>query len=745
MDDDQRLDGFQPVMRGSSSKFLRIAPRLLTLAGIMVVATTLAVSSFSTFSLEYFEDNITLVYFLNVVSIAVLAFVIALCVRQFWKQVRGGVAGTHLAIRFLRIFAIVTLLSLTVVYCFTFFSIRGLISGWVDKQVRETVSEASQLRELFVASIEEKVVLDLSPYLVNLEKNVETSEISRIIFDARNAGDYQEITYFSDPGSPTGIIASSGDSARIESLVPINPTNKLIEEMLSDESTPDKEPVGEIFNRADEGPMLRLLIPVRRAEPRTYNYLQVIMKLSKSSERLAEQISSVRARYDRLVFLRKPVQINFVLTLTLVTLVVLLLATWMAIKLTNRLVQPIQALSEGTRKVAAGDYEQQLAVTTNDDLGVLVESFNDMTQKIKTSQDKIEEQRSYLEIVLQNLSSGVFFISYDTSVNSINLAAASILGVSVDDFKTLSLDRLMRKNRQLMPLLSPIRDGIISEKDQWNDTVEINTELGMKVLASSTTRISAARPEHVSYVVVIEDITGLVQAQRFEAWSEVAKKVSHELLNPLQPIRLAVDRIKIKTERKLSGEDNRSLQRAYSSIDRQLDALIRIVRSMRDYADLPAIFQTELIDLNALIEEASLFHLEDDAQVRVIKRLDPVLPKINADPQLMLQVVNNIMINSKHAGLDSKNLTIELETKYIEPDRMMMKFADNGPGFDPDILDQVFELFQSTKQEKGSGLGLSIVKKIVDGHGGEISAKNRAEGGAVITIILKRNDSPGKS
>ena len=732
-------------MRESSSKFVQLMPRVLTLAGITTVTATLVVSAVSTLSLEYFEDNITFVYFLNAVSIVALAAVIAMYVRRFWKQVGSGDAGTHLAIRFLRIFAIVTLLSLSVVYCFTFFSIRGLISGWVDKQVKETVSEASQLRELFVASIEEKVVLDLSDYVAQLENTADLSEIPSIVFDARNAGGYQEITYFSDPASPTGIIASSAESIRIESLVPINPTNKLIEEMLSGDNKREKEPVGEIFSLTDEGPMLRLLIPVRRGGQNNYHYLQVIMKLSKGSERLAEQISSVRARYDRLVFLRKPVQINFVLTLTLVTLVVLLVATWMAIKLTNRLVQPIKALSEGTRKVAAGNYEQPLAVTTNDDLGVLVDSFNDMTRKIKTSQEKIEEQRSYLEIVLQNLSSGVLFINYDTSVNSINLAAASILDVSVDQFQTFELDELMRNNPQLTPLLSPIRDGIRSENEQWNDTVEISTERGTKVLTYSTTRISAVKREHVSYVVVVEDITDLVLVQRFEAWSEVAKKVSHELLNPLQPIRLAVDRIKIKTEQKLSGEDNRSLQLAYSSIDRQLDALIRIVRSMRDYANLPAVFHTEPIDLNVLIEEALLFHFEGDRQVQVKKNLDPDLPKINADPQLILQVMNNILINSRHVAQDSKNLIIEVETKYIEPDGIMLKFADNGPGFDPEILDHVFELFQSTKQEKGSGLGLSIVKKIVDGHGGEISATNRAEGGAEITMILKRVDPPDKA
>lgn len=728
-------------MSESRSRAEQIIPLLLTLAAMATVLITLVFSAVSTFSLEYFEENLTFVYLLNAISIVVLGIFVGIYVRRFWIRMKTRVAGTHLAVRILRTFAIVTLLSLSVVYCFTYFSIRGLISGWVEKQVKDTVSEASQLQEFFLDVFKEKMVLDLSEYVEQLKTTDDVNAIPRIIFDARISGDFEEITYFSDPGSPTGIIASSAESVRVQSLMPINPSNTSVGELLSGKGKLTKEPMIEIFNLAEEGLMLRLLMPVRQIGSNPYHYLQVIQKLSKSSENLAEQISAVEARYDRLIFLRKPIQINFVMTLTLMMMVVLLLAISIVMKVTNRLVQPIQALSEGTREVAAGNYERLLPVTTKDDLGGLVESFNDMTKKVKSSQEQIEEQRSFLEVVLQNLSSGVMFIDNTTTVSSINLAAASILDVSVDQFENRSLDGAIGNRPQLEPLLSPIWNGILADQNEWNGKVAINSEQGAKILTYSATRIPGEKKELASYVVVIEDISDLVQAQRFEAWTEVAKKYSHELLNPLQPIRLAVDRIKNKTDLNLSSDVSHSLDRAFKAIDRQLDALIRIAKSMKEYANLPEDFHDEPIDLNELISDAIVFHFEGDDRIQVEKDFDPELPYIESDPNLILQVMNNILINARDAGRDSENLTIRIETKYIEPDTIKLKFSDNGPGFSQKMLDHAFGLFESTKPEKGSGLGLSIVKKIVDEHGGEIEVSNSPEGGAEITIMLKSGHS----
>ena len=769
-------------MGGATSKIVRITQPSLTLIGIVIVLLTLVVSVGSTLSLEYFEDNIEYIYLFNAGSIVVLLATITHYIRQFWKSLKLKITGTRLTIGFLRNFAIVILLSLTAVYFFTFFSIRGFISEWVDTQVGQTVWEATQLEDLFRDSIEQRAEQDLKEFVDRLSRtnDEDVDQISKIVIDARKSGDFEEVIYFNDLGIQRGIVASSSKSLNIESLLPQvqeEPTIKLFGELTSvgaeqasgesiaevfvrqgeggDSGSSNVSPPGllseklgsmdvkmsgeraaDIFDLPEVGPALIMVVPVIKVELNKIHYLQVIKKLSANTLELAEQISSVKTRYDRLVYLRGPIQINFVLTLTLVMLVVLLFAIWIGIKLTNRLVQPLQVLTEGTQTVAAGNYEQQLPVTGNDDFGLLVESFNDMTKKIKSSRKEIEEQTSYLEAVLENLSSGVVFVEHDTTVRSINFTAASMLGVNEAEFRKKTLGEIMSKNSRLAPLLNPIREGIKDEKKRWDDTVEIDNKPGVQFFAYSSSKVADETSEHASYVIVIEDITRIMQAQRFEAWGEVAKKVAHELGNPLASMQLAVDRIQQKTKMKLSSEDQKILMRAYSPFYRQLDSLDRIVRSLNSYANLPAELRIGEIDLYALIDEEMNFHLGVDEKIRIEKKFDRDGLIAYVDEGMITQAVRNILFNAKHAGRYAENLTVGVETKYIERDRVSVKFYDDGPGFDPEAIDKAFNLFHSTKSVEGSGIGLSVVKKIIEDHGGEISLSNRPQGGAEIHIML---------
>ena len=467
------------------------------------------------------------------------------------------------------------------------------------------------------------------------------------------------------------------------------------------------------------------------------HYLQVVTRLHQSSERLAEKIGSIDERYRRLGSLRSPLKYSLALTLTFVTLIALQLAIWAAIKLTQRLVSPIQVLSEGTREVAKGNYEQSLPVTTRDEFGVLVESFNDMTKKIKSSQEQLrksraiaEEQRSYLEIVWRHLSSGVLFIDRESFLTNINLAAENILGVAADSVRDRSLDDIIQQNEHLAPLFSPIRDGTVNKQNEWNDTASLGTKKGQQILAYSATQLPASDAVSGSYVVVVEDITSLVEAQRAVAWGEVARRVAHELLNPLQPIHLAVDRIKRKAV--VSSGDKESLELTFDSIYRQLDSMQRLVNEFRDYEKLKDPSPSK-VDLNKLIREVVVPYSEGEQSNGVILQLDPELKEFSADTNQLVQVLNNLLINARDAVYNSENPVVTIHTKQVEPDTIQMRFVDNGPGFDEEFLDRVFEPYATTK-ERGTGLGLGIVKRIVEGHGGKISAGNHSDGGAEITI-----------
>ena len=768
---------------------------LLTLITLILVGVAI-----STLWPDYFAERSAELLILNLICISILGLLIVMYLVRLFKQQRQGVPGTRLAVRILRVFAILILSSLSFVYIFSFLSINQGIDSWFDPQMDDALEEAKQLRGVFIDSLESKLVSDLKGVIEELKEisaDAELDEyrkkVSDILFDARVAGNYEEITYFRGAPTLTGFIASSGLQTDSLVLAPQKPSEKSPQQALSDAdgttavgsqselapqnlnnqvpfhsgssavgiqfdsavqqfgtvatienlmqqtlSSSGDVPVGEILEINNRG-YLKMLLPFSIASEigTEKHYLQVVTRLHQSSERLAEKIGSIDERYRRLGSLRSPLKYSLALTLTFVTLIALQLAIWAAIKLTQRLVSPIQVLSEGTREVAKGNYEQSLPVTTRDEFGVLVESFNDMTKKIKSSQEQLrksraiaEEQRSYLEIVWQHLSSGVLFIDRNSFLTNINLAAENILGVDADSVKDRSLDDIIQHNEHLAPLFSPILDGTANKQNDWNDTASLGTNRGEQILAYSATQLPASDAVSGSYVVVVEDITSLIEAQRAVAWGEVARRVAHELLNPLQPIHLAVDRIKRKAV--VPSEDKESLKLTFDSIYRQLDSMQRLVNEFRDYDKLkdPSL---SIVDLNKLIREVVVPYTEGEQSNGVILQLDPELKEFSADTNQLVQVLNNLLINARDAVYNSENPVVTIYTKQVEPDTIRMRFVDNGPGFDKELLDRVFEPYATTK-ERGTGLGLGIVKRIVEGHGGKISAGNHSDGGAEITI-----------
>ena len=767
------METVQPEVSPLSINRSKLVTFIWTLILLTLITLILVGVAISTFWPDYFAERSAELLILNLICISILGLLIVMYLVRLFKQQRQGVPGTRLAVRILRVFAVLILSSLSFVYIFSFLSINQGIDSWFDPQMDDALEEAKQLRGVFIDSLESKLVSDLEGVIDELKEistdaklDVNRKKISDILFDARVAGNYEEITYFRGAPTLTGFIASSGlqtdslvlapqnlnsqvpfhsgssavgiqfdSAARQFGMVSQQPIENLLQQTLS--SSGDV-PVGEILEINNRG-YLKMLLPFSIASEIGIekHYLQVVTRLHQSSERLAEKIGSIDERYRRLGSLRSPLKYSLALTLTFVTLIALQLAIWAAIKLTQRLVSPIQVLSEGTREVAKGNYEQSLPVTTRDEFGVLVESFNDMTKKIKSSQEQLrksraiaEEQRSYLEIVWQHLSSGVLFIDRNSFLTNINLAAENILGVDADSVKDRSLDDIIQHNEHLAPLFSPIRDGTVNKRNEWNDTASLGTKKGQQILAYSATQLPASDAVSGSYVVVVEDITSLIEAQRAVAWGEVARRVAHELLNPLQPIHLAVDRIKRKAV--VSSGDKESLELTFDSIYRQLDSMQRLVNEFRDYEKLKDP-RPSIVDLNKLIREVVVPYTEGEQSNGVILQLDPELKEFSADTNQLVQVLNNLLINARDAVYNSENPVVTIHTKQVEPDTIQMRFVDNGPGFDEEFLDRVFEPYATTK-ERGTGLGLGIVKRIVEGHGGKISAGNHSDGGAEITI-----------
>ena len=763
----------------------------------------------------------------NLVAAIVFLLLIGMSAYQLIREYRQREPGTQLALRILRNIAVITFFSMAVVYVFSFLALSRGIDNWFELQVGEAVEEANQLRVLVFDSFETRIRTELDDVVeelatllrqqsgeripavfsnrqndesatgsfIAMEHTISSEEefsftvivgseapdtlaaenetaepatlserIFELIFRASQSADYEEITYFEDLTRAEGMVVSS--STRTESLLPVQPSQRLIEQFFldpdpmsslessgvqesgelpagSEEAGRDRRSGWELYHGEDGSALLRMLIPIPIAGPTHQHYLQVLTTLPSSSQRLAERISRLNERHERLEYLRNPLKISFVLALTFVTLFVMLLATLAAIGLTRHLVEPIRTLLEGTKAVAEGRYESLQHTTVRDDFGVLVNSFNEMTRRIKVSQEQIsqsrllaEEHSAYLEIVLEHLSSGVMFFDRDQRLTNINLATESILGINAAKLIDDRLSAMIERWDTYSPLFESIAGGIDREDSEWSDTVKLHSRQGDQILAYSGTKLPIPASASATHVVVVEDITALAEAQRGEAWKAVAQRMAHEMLNPLQPIQLAVDRIQYKTDATLTDEQRQSLELSFAAIGRQLNTLRRIVKDFQNYSK-PIELQISSLNLNKLIREVTELHEKNEQIEQIFLQLDQNLPKMSGDPDKLVQVFNNLINNAREATEDSKKTVLQIESQTTAEGNIAVSIIDNGPGFESEVLGKMFEPYATTKK-RGMGLGLEIVKRIVEAHDGTVFAENVADGvGAKVQLEFR--------
>ena len=672
---------------------------------------------------------------LSCIGIVVLIFLVIFYVVRLVRRYRMRVPGTALGIQFLLVFTSVIVSSLSLVYLYSFLSLSQSIDSWFDLQVGDAVKDVNLVDDLFIESLQDKLASDLHDYVEKLGQTEDLREISQLLFEVRSIGDFEEVTYYKNLTSPTGIIASSGID--IDSLVPQRPSESLVNRALA---ASEYQSVGEVLESEEGSPgQLRVLFPVVIPATEEQHYLQLTATLRMSSQRLLDRIGWVNIKYAQLDQEFATFKFSLVLALSLVTLLALLFATWISMAMTQKLVAPFRALSEGTQAVAKGIYDQLPSTAVSDDLGVLFSSFNEMTKRIKTSQEQLKKsrltaelQKNNLEIVLQHLSSGVLFIDRAARLTNINIAAEEILNVRPAEVIGKTLGELEQAQQQMAPLFAEILKATHHRQDELSDTVFVDSSDGRRVLAYSSTKLPVMLEGANHYVVVVEDITNMVRAQRGIAWGEVARRMAHEILNPLQPIRLAVDRIRMKTQRKLTPSDSQSLDLAFDAIYRQLDFMQIIVNEFRSYRSI-SVVNLSPVNLNALVREAVELYNQDDDSLEIVFELDPTLPEFRADASQLVQVLNNLLLNAKDAVAEMQKPVVTIRTESGEDSTIKLTVLDNGPGFAPDLLDRIFEPYATTKK-KGMGLGLAIVQRIVNGHNGKITASNRKSGGAEFTI-----------
>jgi nitrogen fixation/metabolism regulation signal transduction histidine kinase len=485
------------------------------------------------------------------------------------------------------------------------------------------------------------------------------------------------------------------------------------------------------------GLMVRALVPVAEsgftADPRI---LQLTLMVPASIVKSAESVEAAHRDYQELQLGRAGLKRIYTLTLTLSLLLALFAAIALAFFLAERLARPLLILAEGTQAVAAGDFTPRATVEASDELGVLTHSFNSMTRQLSEARAQADHHRAeteaaqaYLESVLANLSAGVLAFDLRFRLRAANRGAQAILGDDLAGFEQIRLQDWPRHET----LAGAILEGFARRGDEWQEQLELARPDSMpQALLVRGTALPAAGGG--GYVVVFDDITKLIAAQRSAAWGEVAQRLAHEIKNPLTPIQLSAERLQIKLADQLTGASRELLDRATQTIVSQVEAMKNMVNDFRDYARTP-LPQLAPVELRALLDE--VLGLYENSRASIAVEPAPTsgpLPPVMADANQLRQVLHNVLTNAQDALADVDAGKITIATAR-DAGRIRLTVRDNGPGFPPQILSRAFEPYVTTKS-KGTGLGLAIVKKIVDDHGGEIRLANEKGGEVSIWLPL---------
>ena len=652
---------------------------------------------------------------------------------RLWRQRTTGVLGSRLTLRLVGVFAMLVVVPMSALYYFAFQFLSKGIDSWFDVKVEQAVDNALLLGQTSLEVIKREGLEEVRKAAARIASSDRLDNV-QLLNELRQQGGYHELTLYSESGR---IIASSSQEA--QSLILDTPDETILSQVRVGGEYVSLEPV------ADGGQQLRVVATIpKRAVGEPARVLQAVKLVPLRYARIAESVERASAQYKQMVFSRGPLKFSLILSLTLVTLVAMLMAAWVAIFIARRMAAPLRDLAEGTQAVANGDYRKELPVTSADEFGVLVKSFNEMTQRIsraqgavRSAQREAEQQRAYLETVLSHLSSGVLAFDQRFRLLTHNQTAIGILGVDLAGDAGATLTHIREKYPNYEPLFKAIADAMERKLNDWQSEVAIFGAQGRQVLMLRGTQMPRKGNQTGGYVVVFDDVTDLIRAQRDAAWGEVARRLAHEIKNPLTPIQLSAERIRNKYLNKLEGDDRTTLDRATRTIAAQVESMKTMVNAFSSYAQ-PVSMQLGDVNLNQLIQDVVELHKREDRPIAISYDLDESLPELSADNGRLRQVLNNLLINATDALSSSEHPEIRISTKgYKEHEQRFVELIvqDNGPGIPEAMLERLFEPYVTTK-DRGTGLGLAIVKRVIEEHGGTVWASNIEPNGTRITVRL---------
>ena len=704
--------------------------RYLIAIASLVGALLLFLLSKASSSSEFISgSSYTIVLILSGVFILSLIAIIANQIKKLFRNIKKDVMGSRFSMRLVISFTLMAVIPGLIVYLVSVNFLTRSIESWFNVKVESALDGGLKLGQKALDIMLTDLELKAERMALTLSSMPTTSQYGALS-DLREKSGVQDATIISDQGK---IIAVSSNDA--ESFLPALPT--LIQLKQAENNI-----YGKIEPISNKGLYLRVLAPINGASVSNERLiLQILQPVPDSLSTIAESVQTVFQDYHKLSYSRDSLKVIFSITLTLVLMLAILTAVAIGFLLSRKLSEPLALLAEGTKKIAKGNFKTMLPEKGKDELGVLVRSFNSMTRQLdqatqtsENNQIRLESARSYLETVLAHLSSGVIVINDAMEIKSFNISASKILQVDLSKNKDKLLTSISTKNKLLTDFIRSIQEEIyaLSNKKQAEiiKEFEIKYEKNNQVLLLQITPLPQNKLNN--YVLMIDDITMMIQAQRDAAWSEVARRLAHEIKNPLTPIQLSAERIKHKLGAKLNKDDTDVLNKAVATIVNQVDAMKTMVNEFSEYAREPKL-NLELTDINKFIKEIS--HLFENSGIKISTKLLRDLPETKVDVNMMRQVLINLIQNAQDAMINNtKQPLIQINTNKLK-NYIALSIEDNGPGFAADILKKAFEPYVTTKSH-GTGLGLAIVKKIIEEHEGTITIENIKNGGAFINIQL---------
>lgn len=702
----------------------------LVAASLLLGAALIGLLAAAADNTAFFAENLPLLLGLTASAVVGLAVLILYQAFVLVRRIRSGVFGAKLTARMFLIIGLMALVPGMIVYGVSVQFLVRSIESWFDVRMERALEGGLALGRSALEHVQREVVRkseNLAQQLADLPPVLQVARLD----DLREEIGVQEAVLYDDSGTMLAFASASRGS-----LIPPAPEQGALWQARLQQPWSRLEPGG------DGGISVRVVAPVNlMALSERLRVLQVIQPVPRQLAADAQEVEAARQGYQELELSRLGLKRLYGISLTLALALALFSAFTLAFLLSERLAAPLRALARGTRAVARGDFTQVHAVASRDELGMLTQSFNRMTRQLADarsaadeSHDKLLEANAYLEGVLASVKAGVITLDHDLTVRIANPAAATILDVQRGALEGLALSQWG------LDAPGAADDGLhrfagematrfhATPTHPWQEQLELGTPSGKRILLARGAPLAPG--DSPDYVLVLDDVTQLIQAQRDAAWGEVARRMAHEIKNPLTPIQLSAERLEAKLAERLDPAARETLARATATIVGQVAAMKSLVDAFAQYARLPSP-KLEALDLNALVREVLALY---EGTVPVTPDLDAQLPPVAGDPALLRQVLVNLVKNAQEALGGAAAPRIRVSTT-AEGERVALCVEDNGHGFADELKGRMFEPYATTKP-KGTGLGLPVVKKIVEEHHGSIVVSNLEEGGAQVCVRL---------